>query len=296
MTRTSSIAVVAALACLAAPAARAEGVAFRFTKAVYTDEKEAKLRAPEGVGCSEDTRVVVADTGNGRLVVYRLVAGVVSSGMEVKLPEIKYPTHVVLDAKGNTWVLDRKARRIARLGPKYTFAGWVEAKGTPGFAPLSFVLGPTGSIVAIDAIGPAVVELDPDGNALRRIALPKGQFADLWVDAQGKIFVLDSVAAQIWAAAKGETEFKAFTRSLKDTMNFPAQLVSNGRGRLFVVDQAGMGIVVLGVDGTYQGRQLAMGRAQGLLYYPAQMCVTANGWAVVADRGNNRVQVFSTLE
>ena len=37
-----------------------------------------------------------------------------------------------------------------------------------------------------------------------------------------------------------------------------------------------------------------MGWMNGRVYYPAQMCVNAEGLAFVADRDNNRVQVFST--
>lgn len=290
--RTSLLAL---LALALAPAARAEGVAFRFARTLLTDEKEVRLKAPEGVGCAEDGRVVVADTGNGRLVTARLEAGGLAGAAEVKVPELRHPTRVALDAKGNTWVLDRKARKLARLGPGYAFAGWVEPKGAPGFAPVAFALAGAG-VAVLDGGSQAVVELDAAGVEQRRVPLPKGQWTDLWVDAQGTTFALEAVAAQVFTAAKGEAAFKPLTRSLKDAMNFPAALVSNGRGRLFVVDQHGMGIVVLGLDGSYQGRQLAMGWGNGLLYYPAQLCVTSRGEALLADRGNNRVQLFTTLE
>lgn len=291
------LAVLASLGLLAAGSARAEGVVFKFVRPVYGDDKDLRLKSPEGVGCSDDGRVVVADTGNGRLVSYSATAdGGLLNAKEIKLPEIKYPTHVLLDAKGNTFVLDRRARRIARLGRDYAFGGWVEAKGATGFAPVSFVLTAAGTVAAIDGNGPAVVELGEDGTVLRRAALPQGQFTDLWVDAQGTIFALETVGAQIWTEPKGGTEFKPLGRPLKNATSFPTHLVSNGRGRLFVVDQNGGGIAILGIDGSYQGRQLALGWTPGQLYYPAQLCVTAKGWAAIADRGNNRVQVFTTLE
>lgn len=297
MRRNPKLALVALLGCLSAGSARAEGVVFKLTRPVYGDDKELKLKNPEGVGCSDDGRVVVADTGNGRLVAYAVAPdATLANPKEIKLPEIKYPTHVVIDAKGSTFVLDRRARRIARLGKDYAFAGWVDPKDSPGFVPVSFVVTAGGNVVAIDGKGPSVVELGPDGATARRVALPRGQFTDLWVDGEGTIFALDPVGAQIWTVAKGGTEFKPLGRPLKDAMSFPTHLVSNGRGRLFVVDQNGMGVAVLGLDGSYQGRQLALGWTPGQLYYPTQLCVTAKGIAVIADRGNNRVQVFTTLE
>lgn len=294
MIRNRVLPIAALLASLAAQPARAEGVVFRFTRAIYGDDKELKLSGPEGVGCSDDGRVVVADTGNGRLVVYTMSEGAPSTTpKEVKLAQLTYPTRVVLDAKGTTWVLDRKARRIARVTKENTFAGWLETKDP--LVPVSFVVTPAGTIAAIDAKTRSIVEIGDDGATLRRVALPKGEFLDLWVDGQGTIFALEAVAAQVWTAQKG-AELKPLTRSLKGEMSFPAQLTTNGRGRLFVVDQNGMGIVVLGLDGSYQGRQLAIGWLPGGLYYPSQLCVAGKGVATIADRGNNRVQVYTTIE
>jgi hypothetical protein len=75
-------------------------------------------------------------------------------------------------------------------------------------------------------------------------------------------------------------------------VSFPTYLTEES-GKLYLVDQNGSGIVLLGVDGTFVGRELEMGSVDGTLYYPSQMCVTAEGMAVIADRNNNRVQVFS---
>jgi hypothetical protein len=76
-------------------------------------------------------------------------------------------------------------------------------------------------------------------------------------------------------------------------MNFPTYL-TGGKGKFFLVDQNGNGIVVLGADGSFQGRQLAIGWGDGFLYYPAQLCINAGGDAFIADRSNNRVQIFNT--
>jgi hypothetical protein len=39
-----------------------------------------------------------------------------------------------------------------------------------------------------------------------------------------------------------------------------------------------------------------MGWKDGFLRYPAHMCVTENGTAFIADRGNNRVDGFLITE
>ena len=70
-------------------------------------------------------------------------------------------------------------------------------------------------------------------------------------------------------------------------------ITMDSRGELLVVDQNGGGIIVIGQDGSFQGRQLSMGWSEGLLYYPAQMCLGPKGLVFIADRGNSRVQAFA---
>jgi hypothetical protein len=134
----------------------------------------------------------------------------------------------------------------------------------------------------------------PDGAFQRRTPLPDGQFTDLWADAAGTVYAVDPSQVAVWAAGKSDAAFKAITRDLKNEVTYPAALVGNGRGRLLLVDQHGMGVALLGLDGSYQGRQLSLGWSDGLVYYPAQLCLNGRGEAFLADRGNNRVQVFTT--
>ena len=69
--------------------------------------------------------------------------------------------------------------------------------------------------------------------------------------------------------------------------------VAESGGKLYVTDQHGHGLVVLGADGRFIGRELEMGWVSGRVYYPAQLCVSGEGLVFVADRGNNRIQIFS---
>jgi DNA-binding beta-propeller fold protein YncE len=286
---------LAALALSAGPVpARAQLV---FDRAIYQDDKEGALKFPEGVACNDAGAVVVADSGNGRLVLFTYRDGVLTGGTPVKPAQLAYPTRVQLDSKGNIWVLDRKTRKILKLDAKGTFLAALEAK--PGSAitaslPVSFKLDAQDQAYVVDVVAGRVVVLDPDGKVLRQIELPRGKavFTDVHVDPGGSIYALDGVGASLWVADKGATSFRPLTQSLEDKMNFPVYLTGRG-GKLYVVDQFGNGVVTLGVDGSYQGRQLAIGWSEGLVYYPAQLCVNGKGEAVLADRSNNRVQLFT---
>jgi DNA-binding beta-propeller fold protein YncE len=160
---------------------------------------------------------------------------------------------------------------------------------------VAFKLDGADNLYVVDAVGNKVIVLDPGGAVTRQVDLPKGLkgVKDVYVDVAGNVYVVDGVAAALWIAEKGATAFRAFTPPMKDKMNFPVYLTGRG-GRLYLVDQYGNGVVVLGADGAYQGRQLAIGWGDGSLYYPAQLCINASGEAFIADRGNNRVQIFGT--
>jgi hypothetical protein len=291
---TSALALLAV--ALAAGPVAAHGQ-FLFDRAIYQDDKEGALKTPEGVGCNDAGALVVADSGNGRLVLYTYRDGVLGGGTPVKPTQLAYPVRVQLDSKGNIWVLDRKTRKILRLDGKGAYLGAVEPK--PGSAitasmPVSFKLDVNDQLHVLDGVAGRVVVLDPAGAVTRQIELPKGKavFTDVHVDPGGTVYALDGVGAALWIAEKGATAFKPLTPSMEDRMNFPVYLTGRG-GKLYVVDQFGNGIVTLGVDGSYQGRQLAIGWSEGLLYYPAQLCLNGKGEAVVADRSNNRVQIFT---
>jgi hypothetical protein len=63
-----------------------------------------------------------------------------------------------------------------------------------------------------------------------------------------------------------------------------------------VVDQNGSGVVLLGRDGSFKGRKLKMGWKEGELRYPSDICLDDKGDVFIADRGNNRVQIFKVEE
>ena len=65
---------------------------FMHIMSLYTDEKKLGLKQPEGITCNEESRFIVSDTGNGRLLQYVLQDKAIKPGsVEIKFPEIPYP-------------------------------------------------------------------------------------------------------------------------------------------------------------------------------------------------------------
>lgn len=287
---------ILALAALAGPGI-ARPASMKHELSIYQDEKEVWLKLPEGVACSDKGALVVADTGNGRLLLYTYREGKLAGGSEVKLAEVPYPVRVQIDGKGNVLVLDRRSRRIVQVDAAGKFAGAIEWKGITGasaVSPIAFKVDASDNLYVLDVAARRVLVAEPSGKVIREIALPRGEteFTDVAVDGAGRILAVDSVGLRVWAVDRGAKEFKPLGVGLKDRVSFPTYLVED-HGKMYLVDHNGNGIALLGADGEFLGRELEMGWTNGKVYYPSQMCVNADGLAFVADRNNNRVQVFS---
>jgi hypothetical protein len=266
---------------------------------VYTDGKEAPLSRPEGIACN-DKEVVAADTGNGRLILFHYDDSGLKFMPPIKLPQIANPTRVQLDGKGDIFVLDGKLKKIAQLDPSGKFVGYIEPQGLPGGSetlnPVSFKLDSSGNIyLASNTLG-AVIVLDPTGKFQKQIDFPKGVgfIPDLCIDPQGTVYIIDAINCIVYSAPAGKP-FSPFTGSLKDYMNFPISITMDEKNSFYIVDEHGGGVIVLGPDGSFQERQLSLGWSEGMLYYPVQMCLSTSGYAFIADRGNNRIGIFSVV-
>ena len=278
----------------------AETVKFKFFQSIYFDEKGGGLKQPEGVACSEKSLLVVGDTGNDRLVRYTLQDKNLKGGNEIKIPQLSNPIRVQINSKGEILVLDGKKRRILRLTPEGAFKGYVDPEGIPSpsaFVPKSFKIDRNDNIYILDIFTGRVLVLDPEGKFQRQIPFPKeyGFFSDLSVDSKGNILLIDCVKAAVFSAAKDSNSFSALTKSLREYLDFPTS-ITDIRGTIYIVDQDGGGIVILGGDGSFVGRQLSKGWNEGLLYFPSQMCVNEKGEVFIADRGNSRVQIFTLVK
>jgi hypothetical protein len=279
----------------------AETVKFRYLQSVYFDEKGGGLKQPEGVACNEKSLLVVGDTGNDRLVQYTIQDKSLKSGSEIKIPQLTNPIRVQINSKGEIFVLDGKKRRILRLSPEGGFKGYVDPEGVPSpstYVPRSFKIDRNNNIYILDIFSGRVLVLNSEGKYQKQIPFPKdyGFFSDLSVDSKGTLVLVDCVKAMVFSAAKDSNNFSPLTKNLREYLNFPTSITTDNRGTIYIVDENGSGIVILGQDGSFQGRQLNMGWNEGLLYFPSQMCVNEKGEVFIADRGNSRIQIFTLVK
>jgi sugar lactone lactonase YvrE len=108
----------------------AETMKFKHVVSVYADDKGIGLKKPEGVACNGKSLLIVADTGNGRLVRYTFQDRSSKGGAEIKLPQLTSPVSVQLNSKGEIFALDGKQRRIVRLSPEGEFKSHLAVEGS----------------------------------------------------------------------------------------------------------------------------------------------------------------------
>ena len=277
----------------------AYGAKIRYLASVYVDQQGAGLKYPEGVACTENL-LFVADTGNSRVVRYTYKGRAITAEAEYRLPNSS-PIKLEVDSRGYLYVLDGRQRRISIVGTEGKVEGYFSPKGVPGGKNVvirSFAVDHKDTLYLLDLFSRSVLVLDRTGQYLRKLPFPEGIgfFSDVAVDRHEAVYLLDSVAAAVYVAPANTGELKLLSSGLREYMNFPTHMAIDNRGILYLVDQNGGGLALLNQDGAFLARKLSMGWNESQLYYPAQICISAQGNIFIADRNNSRVQMFSLEE
>jgi DNA-binding beta-propeller fold protein YncE len=296
--RPARLHVVSAVLTAALATSVIDAARLRPMPPVYVDSKGSRIEQPEGVGCTDSGLLVVADTGGGRLLRLQLTETTITPVTEIAVAQLVRPIRVRVDSAGGILALDGRQRRIVRISPSGEFEGFLEPQGVSGsVVPRSFDVGAGDEVFILDVFSSRVLVIDLAGSVRREIALPEeyGFFSDIAVDSGGRLYLIDSVERRVYSAAPDDTVVVPWGDSLSGHADFPTAIAVDEGNRVYVADQNGGSILTLGSDGSYLGPQARMGWREGFLRYPAGLCV-AGGHLFVADRGNNRVQVFAILD
>jgi sugar lactone lactonase YvrE len=275
---------------------------FRYMASIYADDEGLGLKQPEGVACSGESLLIVADTGNGRLLRYSMKEGAIEGGtVEIKVDQLSYPIKTEINSKGEIYILDRKQRSIVRCSPAGEFRGYLQPVGLPSptaYVPRSFTVDRNDNIYILDILSERVLILDPAGRYVRQIKFPDeyGFFSDVAMGFKGTVLLIDGVDGKVFSAGKNSASFSGLSSSLKEYVRFPANLTTDDRGRIYLADRNGGSITILGQDGSFISRQSGMGWKEGSLNYPAQMCINNKGEIFIADTRNHRIQIFAIVE
>lgn len=288
------------LIVLLASSMSAQEVRLRPSLALYLDAKGGGMSAPEGVAAAGESLLIVADTGNRRLLRYERVGSQLTPTGEIRLRQVPYPTRVRIDSQRDILALDGRSHRLVRIGVNGEFKGFVDLGGAAGPEPVmakSFELDEEGNLYVLDVGRERILVFDGSGSLRRQIGFGPdvGFLSDLAVNGSGVVFAVDSVRKAVLAARPTDTVLAPLNEGLGADAEFPSAIVADRQGRLFIADQFGGGILILEQNGDFLGRQSAMGWKAGFLRYPTGL-FAADGQLLVADRANNRIQIFTIAD
>lgn len=318
-TRKTVITTVVILAILAVVLAALGAVYFMLTRPATLASQGSKdrnflfsiygfegdlLRRPTGVGVADNGDIYVADTGNRRIVVFDGNGGFVTTYGETGKGALQLwaPIDVAVAPDGRSYVIDKSQKKMVIF----------DAQHKPIKA-ITFPENPTGVAINDNTLfattDSGVVAGNLDGKFLTGyVARGKkpGQFdrpAQVAIGKDGTMYVADSLNYRIQALdTKGKVKW-VYGSPLPpgEAINFngasrkfglPSSVAVDDNGYVYVVDGLSSELVVLDSNGKFVEKMGDVGHEDGTFYYPDGIDYS-NGRLVVADKYNDRIEVFS---
>lgn len=270
---------------------------FRLLFSIYAFGPNDNLRLPHTVTTDKDGNFYVGDTGNARILVFN------SKGMPLrKLGEGKIATPTglsIAEDNGDIYVADRMANAV------HVFSQTGKLKKTI-YMHLPLDVKVVKDKVYITTFGPLFIT-KRDGKVIQKIGnrgrglgnfdFPNG----VAVGSKGEIYISDLNNLRIQALDKNGELMWFVGEPPKSLMaedrrfGLPAGIAIDEKERLLLVDAFHHSLRIL----TNKGKELVefgeMGHKEGELYLPAGIAYMGNGRVAIADKYNNRINVYRLI-
>lgn len=241
-----------------------------------------ELSDPRGVAIFEE-RLVIADTGNGRLVEITLEGELVGS---IAADVLDSPKHLSFDSGGGIWVADTASDQVHRIVDGVS-------EGTFG----EDLSGPYAAVTDDTRVWIS----DYDNNRIRVYATD-----GTWLEDFGDAVELDKPSGllldpdgRLLVASTGGDRIQVYEDGvLVDTLgqgllNDPHQMAWDPDGSLWVADQFNYRVVKLDADGHEIASIGERGSEDGQVDWPFGVAVGPDRRIYVADMKNDRVGVWA---
>jgi len=236
------------------------------------------LQHPMGIAVS-GSRVLVADSGNSRIVVYDLDGAPLAVW---PLPDNAAPVGLAIRPDGTALVTDYTGDRILVLGPDGALRHqWGETGTGPGQfkAPSGIAVTPEGHVVVVEFMGQRVQELAADGTFVRFV--DGGDPGRAFVQARPAGEGMEGMDMPMPGGSPGNPD---------GLFVFPTDVAAAPDGTLYVSNTHAYEILVFNADGTLRDGWGSKGSEAGQFEVPVGMATDAWGNLYVADSANFRVQ------
>ena len=292
----------AALLAVALPAV-AQAQNYAFSRAVTGSGTGAgPLKTPNGVALDRSGNLLVADSGNDRIVAFdRTGAYLFQFGMTGSYgAQFSHPTGIAVDSGGFLYVADNYNYRIEKFTGTGVYVAQFGGSDKIGNANSVAAFGPNAIYVA-DAALSHVQKYDAGGNLVTQFGAggqAPGQFYapyGIATDASGAILVADTYNNRIQKFDSGNNFLFQITTfpGTKGSFYLPLGVAADALNNIYVSDSSRGRVVKFDPNGGYITTFGTPGTALRQLNGPAALVIDGAGSVFVADVKNNRVAVFA---
>jgi len=262
-----------------------------------------QFQGPRGIAVDRQRgQVYVVDTGNKRVQVFGLDGSFIAvwdRADEAFAEGFEEPFDVVVDSRGEVYVLDAVAQFIQRYGPSGELHGAI-GHDLAFYRPRGLAIDAEDNLYVADTGGNRIVKMTLSGQQLAQFGeqgAGPGQVSqptDVAVDATGRIYVMDSYNLRVEVLDPAGRYLGEWPIGGANTFDSPHIELGPG-GQIFITDPEAHKVIAFDAAGRALGEWGGFGQEAGRFQKPISLAFDGAGRAYVTDAYNHRVQVFEQV-